>query len=459
MMMFGGEQRDIQTQRWASIVAIVAMAFVGLACGEASVWDPNGNSGWNGGGKEDSGWLGADTFEVAAVVQGVVRQRTTGDWSDLAHDTELQHQLVDTQLKFMKNTAEENGWRFNQLADRVTVTGISTEFDTVIVEYEAVTDMLGNLRGSNVPSLDDINPRQFVAAVPAEPGAIDFGDIRDCSKTDDSHSAAAYNFHYYFQPSQPACSLEVTDAKLTITQVFGRPKTYPEYDRLMQPGDDGFVGFSAALVPNRGDNDPLSRFTAHKRMLEDELNLQGEEAPDGAFVRYQWVEGGVRMVIDLYNPTELPWMGNFASSFRKRLSTYTLVHYNGHSSYGTKNLLNDTESYSDGYQIIVMHSCQSYAYYTRQAFRAKATASDPSGHALADVIATGKSSYPSGSPPTLRVLLKGLMEGMVAIDQGRPDRAIDWITIAEKMKSATWGDILYGVAGVRTNSWNPESVW
>jgi|GEM_PF-2653691 hypothetical protein len=454
-MMFGGEQQNMKTL-WGFffVVAII------LGCGDANVWDPNGTNGFNGaGGKQDSGWIGADTYEVGAVVRGIVRQEATGDWSDLANDTELQHKLVDSQLKFVKNTAESHDWRFNQLADRVNVVLVTEDFDSVTVEYEAVVDMLGRLRGSDVPALADIDPTVFNASVPVEPGTIDYGDIRDCSKTDDGHSAAAYNFHYYFQPDQPDCSLETNKAQITITTVFGRPKTYPEYDKLMQPIDTGLVGFKAALVPNRGDNDPLDRFNMHKRMLENELNLMGEESPDGAFVRYMWTQGGVAMVIDLYNPTELPWMTNFASSFRKRLSHYTLVHYNGHSSYGTKNLLDDTESYSDDYQIVVMHSCQSYAYYTRQAFRAKATSADPSGHALMDVVATGKSSYPSGAPPTLKVLLKGLMDGMIAIDRGRPENATDWITIAERMKDATFGDILYGIAGVRSNSWDPENVW
>jgi hypothetical protein len=104
----------------------------------------------------------------------------------------------------------------------------------------------------------------------------------------------------------------------------------------------------------------------------------------------------------------------------------------------------------------MIHSCQSYAYYTRQVFRAKATAEDPSGFALADVIATGKSSYPTGSPPTVRVLLESLMDGMVAIDRGEPKSAPDWLGIAARMKGSTWGDIMYGVAGVRTNEWRPE---
>ncbi len=102
-----------------------------------------------------------------------------------------------------------------------------------------------------------------------------------------------------------------------------------------------------------------------------------------------------------------------------------------------------------------MHSCQSYAYYTRQVFRGKASLEDPSGFAKADVVATGKSSYPAGSPKTLRVLFQSLMKGMTAIENGDSDDAPDWITISNNIRKAAYGDILYGVAGVRTNRWRP----
>jgi len=71
------------------------------------------------------------------------------------------------------------------------------------------------------------------------------------------------------------------------------------------------------------------------------------------------------------------------------------------------------------------------------------------------VLATGKSSYPSGSPPVMRVLLSSLMNGMVAIRQETPEQARSWVAIAEAMKAATWGDIMYGIAGARTNDWQP----
>ena len=104
-MMFGGEQQNMKTLCGFFFVLVMA-----LGCGDANVWDPNGTNGFNGaGGKEDSGWIGADSYEAGAVVRGVVRQETTGDWSDLLDDTELQHKLVDNQLKFVKNTAEGHG--------------------------------------------------------------------------------------------------------------------------------------------------------------------------------------------------------------------------------------------------------------------------------------------------------------------------------------------------------------
>jgi hypothetical protein len=191
-------------------------------------------------------------------------------------------------------------------------------------------------------------------------------------------------------------------------------------------------------------------------MLEEEMKLEGVDSEDGAFRRYVYEKSGATMVIDLYNPTKVSWTEGFAGSFRERLSQYTLIHYNGHSSYGTKHLLDDPDSFTDSYQIIMMHSCQSYAYYARQVFRAKANEKDPSGFALADVVATGKSSFPSGSPPTVRVLLTSLMEGMAAINRGEGALAPDWLTITRRMKLATFGDIMYGVAGVRTNTWQPS---
>lgn len=406
-------------------------------------------------GKPDSGWVGNDSYEVGGVVRSTVQQEATGTWADLAADAALQAQLVDTQIKFIKVTAETHGWRFNQLAETVEITEVTVEEDVVTITYEAVVDMLGRHNWGSFPTLEDIDPLTFSAPVPFDPVGIVSSDIQNCSESDDGHWVSDYNFHYYFKPDLEDCSIPLVNAEVEITEVFERATVYPEYDQLMQPIDEETVGFSAALVPNLGDRDQLDRFNAHADMLEEDLDLEFVLSEDETYRRYTWEEEGVTIIIDLYDPTKIPWTSDFAASFRQRLGEYTLIHYNGHSSYGTKHLLDDPESFTDDYQIIEMHSCQSYAYYTRQVFRAKATEADPTGFALADIVATGKSSYPAGAPPTIRVLLQSLMTSMVAIQAGEPQNALDWYTIVQRMDSSTYGDIMYGVAGARTNVWQP----
>ena len=432
------------------IILFAATALLGFGCAEQLETPTNGPTQ-----VKDSGWLASDSFEVNAVVSGTVSQSATGEWSDIADDASLQAKLVDLQIKFIKNTAESNGWRFNQLADAVEVDNIYTDGDVTTIKYRAVVDMLGRLNGY-APTLDRVKNPEFDSIVPQFPGNIAYEDYKNCGETDDpSVWVRDYNFHYYFAPNKAECEMALGDARIQVTEVFERKTAYPEYDKLLQPLDGERLGFRAALVPNRGDREVLSRFESHAKMLERDLGLTGEDSEDGQYRRYEYNRGAVTIEIDLYYPNRLEAGENFASSFRKRLADYSFVHYNGHSSYGSKHLLDDPDAYSDDYQIIVLHSCQSYAYYTRQVFRGKATAADPQGFANADVVSTGKSSYPSGAPPTLEVLLSSLMDGLVAVTENRPEDAPDWLTISEGITDSTWGDILYGVAGVRTNAWQP----
>ena len=188
-------------------------------------------------------------------------------------------------------------------------------------------------------------------------------------------------------------------------------------------------------------------------MLERDLGLTGVSMDGQEYVQYT-MGRVMSIIIDLYDPTILDYRSAFDAYFREKLKSYTLVHYNGHSSYGSKHLLDDPGRSQMG----IRSSCcipVGPSRTIRDKFFGRRRQSDPQGFALADVVATGKSSYPSGSPKTLRVLISSLFESMEAIDAGRSDEAVDWITIAEGMKGSTWGDILYGIAGVRANTWRP----
>jgi hypothetical protein len=192
----------------------------------------------------------------------------------------------------------------------------------------------------------------------------------------------------------------------------------------------------------------MSRFEAHRREL-DELTAIEPEALDG-LLRYRWTRDGASIVVDLFDPTE----GGFTSGFHEALSAYQLVYYNGHSNYGHQAFLDDPAVYSDDYQIVAMHSCKSYSYYAHQVATGKATEADPTGWVDADMVATGRSSYPSDSPYVLVALLDGLMTGIGAVVAGEPDRAPSWQAIGEEMRSVA-PSILYGVAGARNNVWTP----
>lgn len=399
--------------------------------------------------RQDSGWIGSDTFEVNAIVKSQVSKRIDDADAlvELQSSPALQAELADQQLRFIKTGAEELGWRFNPLAEKLSIKELRVDGNVVRMDFEATVDMLGRHDGS-IPLLDELE-RDFNALVPAELKDFTADEITACSK----HSTTADKFFYYFAPKKSSCTMPMHDAQLRITKVFDRPTVFPEYDRLLLDMGDGYLGFKTALVPNVGDTVPLSRYESLREMLEGILELKGVLASDGSFTRYTLEEGRMRLVIDLYDPTHKDW--EVTSAFRQRLRDYSLIQYNGHSAYGSQRFLDQPESFSDQYQIIMLHSCQSYAHYTRKIFRAKASAVDLSGFDAVDVIATGRSSHPAASAPTVGVLLVSLKKGLAALDVGEPSLAPSWSDIAEGMKFVAGEDAMYGIAGARTNVWQP----
>jgi hypothetical protein len=386
---------------------------------------------------------------VDAVIESVVLHEASGSWAELATDEALQRELIDDQLKFVKNGAEWHRYHANQLFDEVEVVSATRDGDVVTIAYRAIFDMLAPLaRDAQPPSVEEIDPQRFTVSLPLDPVAAYRDSAGGCAT--DSR-ASGYNFYYYFRPWLETCEIALVEAEIAITEVHPRPTVYPEYDRLMREMGDGSVGFRAALVPAFGDARPSGRFDRHREMLENDLGLTGVEVEPGVH-RFDWAEDGVTIRIDLFDPTE----NDYDATFRQALGDYQLVFYNGHSAYGTRRFLLDEEAYDDDYQIVMLHSCRSYAYYVQQAFRAKATDDDPQGFAAVDFVATGRSSYARDSPKTLRALLTGLMDGMRAIATGREAEATDWLSITTVMNTQVAG-ILYGVAGVRENTWQPAT--
>jgi hypothetical protein len=146
----------------------IALTMISVGCGDSGTEPDNTDEEMvsDRGGKADSGWLASDTYEVNAVVRSTVRQSSAGEWADLDKDEALQVKLVDTQLKFIKNMAESKGWRFNQLADSVSVREIILDIDGIfVIIYEAVVDMFGRLLYDGVFKFEELE-RKFDVLVP-----------------------------------------------------------------------------------------------------------------------------------------------------------------------------------------------------------------------------------------------------------------------------------------------------
>jgi hypothetical protein len=403
-------------------------------------------------GKADTGWLGDTSFEVGGTLEATVVHEATGEWAKLATDRALQEKLVDLQLKFGKNGAAEKGWRLNQLADKVEILGAVTDGERVAVRYRAEVDLIRK-RSGGLPALEELSERELTLLLPEDPIGV-YAKVEDrCAEGHDS-GLGEYNYYYYFAPNkqkpdseEKLCDLGMREAALKITKVYQTATVYPEYDKLRGLIDEeqGIVGFRVAIVPMG------SEFAGgNRRTLEEKLKLNGERSKDGESTRYVLRKEKVEVTIDLFEG------GYYSSNFRKAIGDYQVVLYDGHSSYGTLDLLTDPKAYHDGYQIVVMDSCRSYEYYARQVFRAKASASDPTGFAGADVIGTGMPAPVSDSGKIIEPVLTGLTDGLAAIERGEPEQATSWQAIISRLNSITW-DSVYGAAGARANAWQPPS--
>lgn len=400
--------------------------------------------------KADTGWVGDTSFEVGGTLEAVVVHKAEGEWEKLATDRALQEKLVDTQLKFGKNGAAAHDWHLNQLADRVEILSVESKGGLVRLGYRASIDMLRRRGADAEPTLEELPERELTVALPEDPLDV-LGRVSDrCAEGADG--LGEYNYYYYFAPDkkkswdseEKVCDLPLQDGKIRITEVYEPRTVFPEYDQLMNKLDgEGVVGFNAAIVPMG------SEFAAgNKRSLEETLKLKGEPSTDGESLRYILQRDKVRVTIDLY---ENGW---YSSSFRKAIGGYQLVLYDGHSSYGSLDLLKDPAAYLERYQIVIMDSCRSYEYYARQVFRAKTTADDPTGFAAADVIGTGMPAPVSDSGKIIEPVLTRIVDGLRSIQQGEPENAATWQQIVGHLNSITWGSV-YGAAGARSNAWQP----
>ena len=385
------------------------------------------------------------------------------------------------QIKLAKNQLHANKLHINLLGGEFEVLDLALNDTELTIRYRMQADTLVTYK--ELEELDvsaqELLDKSYDVTIPADPRDLFSKYGETCASGHDPGHLAENSFFYYFDPHVEGCDLAMSpEASFTVHSLLPQTQTYPEFDKLVEDGRLEIVIFfgAAETVPYGGDWGVMVW-----RSFEVDIRLRGFEKIDSDLLfgqRYQREVNGLVEVIDLISPYDIHSLGQDSDAFfGEMFHDHEIVFYNGHSFYGSLNVLNARENYPEnGYQILFMNSCWSYEYYTKQVFDHKITDEDPRGWDLGDVVNNTQPAYFSQMHDSSRVLLFNLLigaEGMGKDDQGRH---FSWQNIIAALNDSAQGkcpwDIdepsdcrfffpkeskheVYGVAGVRTNSFTP----
>lgn len=444
-------------------------------------------------GKTDTAYIGSRAAEVNATFTGKVRvmvpgksaseltalatalQANPGSWEH----RDITNQVTE-QLKYARNALKAQKLNLNLEGGSPTFRAITAVTGGLELEYEVAVESLIKFKELEAQGLRpaDLVGRVVEPTLPLTPaGLLDRVSNRCATDPDDPAEAVpaselgAHNLFYYWNPDKAGCPLAAADlatARYEIKSSFDAPRAYPEYDRLvadgkvtmgiifgqiehgeLQSNDWGFISFDEMTY----------------RLEQKGFRVSSRMAGNKGHKLTKTFTGGLKVEIEMYTPV------SFADTvprdqsnqlFRDVMKRNEVIYYNGHAFYGSLTVLDEPTAYpADTYQIIFMDACWSYAYYTKQIFRNKATAADPTGYALADVVNNTEPGI-TGSETTAVVLYDKLFTGAAKVYAGQSAARYSWNAIAKYMaehaerRAAARGDDhpnpeIYGVSGARDN--------
>ena len=424
------------------------------------------------GGKADTGYLSNVATEIEGVYRGTVsldvsdleadeRTGLVADWESGYASTTV---LID-QISFGKNQFNSDLLHVNLVDDDVSILGVTLDGDEVEVQYEMIADAVVSheeLRKANV-KLEDLVGGHFEALAPADPRNMTARVGRACADADENTTIEDWNYFYYFDPTKEECTIPLSTVTLDLRQVHPPVETYPEYDRLVADGKvEAVVFFGAAKYDAKVD--PNDWGMRAWREFEEGLDYRGfTKSSHGEGTRWTRTRSGLEEIVDVYGPEVL--IKGVDDIFAAQLKTKEIILYNGHSGYGSLGVLDDRDNYPEGkYQVLMMNSCWSYEYYTKQVFQNKATDDDPKGWRDADVINNTEVGWFSNLATMSTIVLENLFAG--AEYRGRSDNTdFDWTFILSQMNTAAVDAYktknlrtheIFGASGVRTNAFVPK---
>ena len=437
-------------------------------------------------GKEDTGYLS----NLAAELEGFFDAEVdidVSEWDDEKRaeyiedlkdeESRTLRDLASLQFKYAKNQLNAQKLHINLTGGKPELRiaegqdeAIVVSGDTLTINYRLVVETIVSFEeleegGLDIQAIQDGN---FPVRIPADPRNVMEAAGETCVTPDEGTHLTEWNYFYYFDPALETCQIPMVDGSFDIHTLLDEKTTYPEYDKLTADGTVTVVVFYGAAgheetVPNSDVG--VYEWKQFNRYLEG----WGFEEADGfeAGQRWEGTRGEVRFEVDVVSPFDLNSLkedsdGVFVEAFK----THEIVLYNGHSFYGSLNVLENPEAYpTDSYQILFMNSCWSYEYYTEQVFEHKKTEADPTGWDLADVVNDTESGWFHNMAEESRILLANLFAG--AEHGGRDDnRFFTWANIIGQMNDyalqrwETWNSKsheIYGVSGVRTNTFEPQA--
>ncbi len=447
-------------------------------------------------GKEDTGYVGTRAVELEALVRGRVRvdlpgrsaadlettaaalRANPGDWNLRS----VTGQITE-QIKYARNALKAEKLDLNLEGGSPTFSAITVVDGGLVLDYELKVESLVKFKELEAKGLTpaDLIGKVVEPRLPLVPAGLFERTAAACATDPDTGAAVpaadlgAHNLFYYFDAARSGCPLtaaELTTAHYEIRSSLDTPTVYPEYDRLVADGKVSMVVLFGQI--EHGELKPndwgFLSFNTMARSFKTQGFSKTETFPDNRGQRMKKTfPGGLVVEIELWTPV------SFADNvpreesntrFREAMKRNEVVYYNGHAFYGSLSVLDDRGAYpEDTYQIIFMDACWSYAYYTKQVFRNKATEADPTGWALTDVVNNTEPGI-TGSEETAAILYDNLFKGAATVHRGGDASLYSWNNMVKYMNEhaeyrarqrTTHPDPeIYGASGVRSNAFDPR---